>query len=167
MIPAAVFVLVFVPMLVEDAISRRNERSLRSLGAREPENDVYAAMQFGYPAAFLSMILEGWWQQPQFGVRFGTGLAIFAAGKMLKYWAIAVLGSRWTFRVLVPPGSGRVTSGLYRALNHPNYIGVAGELVGAALMLRAVLTGPPATLCFLLLIRRRIAIEERALRCEG
>lgn len=156
--------MVFVPMLVEAAVSRRNEHTLRSLGAREPEQDVYAAMQFGYPAAFLAMILEAWWRPPQSGDLFSTGVAVFSAAKVLKYWAIATLGSRWTFRVLVPCGSRRVTSGPYRAFNHPNYLAVAGELLGAAMMLRAVLTGPPATLFFLLLIRRRIVIEERALR---
>ena len=52
------------------------------------------------------------------------GLAVFAAAKLLKWWAIRSLGPYWTFRVIVVPGSSRVDSGPYRFLRHPNYIAV-------------------------------------------
>ena len=66
---------------------------------------------------------------------------VFALAKGLKYWAIATLGDRWTFRVLVPPRSTRVAAGPYRFLRHPNYVGVAGELAGMALMAQAPIAG--------------------------
>jgi methyltransferase len=88
---------------------------------------------------------------------------VFVVGKTLKYWAIASLGRRWTFRVLVPPDARLVTTGPYRYLRHPNYVGVAGELVGAAFMAHAPLTGVLAVLGFGALMLARIRIEERAL----
>ena len=83
--------------------------------------------------------------------------------KAIKYWAIATLGSRWTFRVLVPPSSTLITHGPYRYLRHPNYVGVIGELVGLALTARAVIAGTLSVAVFAALIVLRIRVEERAL----
>ena len=167
MTATGVFALVFVPMVVEAAVSARHERHLRAAGAREPAGDVFRGMQLGYPAAFLAMIAEAAWRQPSTDRVFSTGLAIFITAKALKYWAMATLGSRWTFRVLVPPGAARILSGPYRFCRHPNYIAVIGELLGAALMTHSWVAGPLATVAFLLLIRRRIAVEEQALGLRG
>jgi methyltransferase len=65
--------------------------------------------------------------------------------------------------VLVPPGAPRITAGPYRWLRHPNYVGVAGELAGAALMAYAPLTGVLSTLLFGALMLERIGVEERAM----
>jgi len=92
-----------------------------------------------------------------------AGVVVFVVAKGLKYWAIASLGERWTFRVLVPPGSVSKTTGPYRWLSHPNYVAVAGEIAGCALAMQAVVTGPLAFAGFGLLMLRRIKVEEAAL----
>ena len=167
MIPAAVSVLIFLPMLLEAVISRKNETHLRSLGANEPAGDVYRAMQVAYPAGFVAMLLEGWWRQPPITAAVVLGFGIFLAAKLLKYWAMATLGSRWTFRVLVPPGSRSIESGPYRFARHPNYVAVTGEFIGVALMTHAIVTAAPVTIGFVTLMRRRVHIEEAALRRDG
>jgi methyltransferase len=91
----------------------------------------------------------------------GIGAVIFAGAKLLKWWAILTLGDAWTFRVIVVPGAPLVTSGPYRFVRHPNYVGVAGELVGVALMTGALVAGPVAIVAFGALLSRRIAVEER------
>ncbi|HXW05712.1 MAG TPA: isoprenylcysteine carboxylmethyltransferase family protein [Vicinamibacterales bacterium] len=155
--------LAFGPMLLEARLSRRHERALRAAGAVEPPGDVYRVMQIVYPAAFLAMIGEGWVRGADGPEAPIAGAAVFAAGKAVKYWAIATLGSRWTFRVLVPPGSHRTTRGPYRVLRHPNYVGVAAELAGIALMARAPYAGTAAVVGFSALLLIRIRVEERAL----
>jgi len=92
-----------------------------------------------------------------------AGLIVFASAKLVKWAAIVALGRSWTFRVIVVPGDSLVASGPYRYLRHPNYVGVVGEFVGAALMTGAIVTGPVALLGFGFLLWRRIAVEERAL----
>ena len=77
--------------------------------------------------------------------------------------AIAALGPRWSFRVLVLPGAPLVTSGPYAYLRHPNYIAVVGEIVAFALIVGGWLTGIISLILFGALMRRRIAIEEAAL----
>ena len=156
-------VLVFGPMLIETAVSARNERALRARGAIEPEDDVYRAMAVAYPGSFVAMIAEGAARGAGTDGWFAAGVLVFLMAKTLKYWAIASLGPRWTFRVLVPPGSARTVRGPYRWVAHPNYIAVAGELTGVALALHAVLSGPLAVAGFGWLMLRRIRIEDKAL----
>ena len=159
----AVFLAVSVPMAVEALIASRHDAILFARGAVEPPDDVLGQMRFAYPGVFAGMLAEGWLRDASFDGVFLAGAVIFAAAKALKWWAMATLGERWTFRVLVPPDSVRTISGPYVWVRHPNYVGVIGEIVGAALMCRAFITGPVATLLFLDLIRRRIIVEERAL----
>ena len=150
-----------VLMLVEARRSRANERILRAAGAVEPAGDVYGLMLWSYPGAFVVMAWAAVWMDVE---RLSVaGAAVFLAAKALKYWAIATLGQRWTFRVLVPPQSARVTTGPYRWLSHPNYVAVAGELAGFALLVHAAWVGLAATLWFILLMWLRMKVEERAL----
>jgi len=155
--------IAFVPMLVETKRSVANERRLRVAGATEPDTDVYRVMQIAYPGCFLAMTIEAWIRSSAFTPLALAGIVLFVAAKALKYWAIAVLGERWSFRVLVPPGSIRIVRGPYVYVRHPNYIAVAGELAGFALMARAPISGLPGLALFAVLMFARIRVEERAL----
>ena len=93
-----------------------------------------------------------------------AGATVFVLAKTLKWWAILTLGPFWTFRVIVVPGVTLVATGPYRWLRHPNYVGVVGELAGAALMTGALVTGPIAAAGFLILLSKRIAVESRMLQ---
>lgn len=164
---ALIGVLVFGPMLIEAGRSAGHERAQRARGGVEPGDDVYRVMRVAYPAVFLAMLGEAAVRGPAGGGLLAAGFFVFAAAKGVKWWAILALGRAWTFRVIVVPGDPLVATGPYRYLRHPNYVGVAGELVGAALMARAVLTGPVAVGVFFLLLYRRIAVEERSLKTSG
>jgi methyltransferase len=168
MIRAAVVALAaFLPMLFEAARSRRNEARLRARGAIEPAGDVYAWMQVAYPGCFLGIVAESAFRAQPAGAAAVAGVVVFALAKVLKYAAIAALGERWTFRVLVLPGAPLVTTGPYRWLRHPNYVGVAGELIGAALMAGSPISGVIALVVFGGMMLARIRVEERALNaCE-
>lgn len=155
---------VMLMMLAELQLSRFNERALRRAGAVEPDEDVYRRMAWAYPAAFLVMAAEGALFGPEPGAATLAGAALLGASKALKFWAIASLGPRWTFRVLVPPGGALVATGPYAFMRHPNYVAVIGELISMALLVGARVSGPLAAIFFALLIRRRIEVEERALR---
>jgi methyltransferase len=154
-------------LLAETAVSARNDRRLRALGAFEPPGDVYRAMALAYPGAFVAMAAEGFVRGAPADGWFRAGLAVFVLAKTLKYWAIASLGPRWTFRVLVPPGSARTVAGPYRWLAHPNYVAVAGELTGVALAMHAPISGPISVFAFGYLMMRRIRVEEVALQGSG
>ena len=162
-VPLVATLVVFLPMAVEGAVSARHDRALRARGAVEPPGDVYRAMQLAYPGAFLALIAEGAWRGAGADTLAAYGAAVFLIAKALKYWAIASLGTRWTFRVLVPPGSPRTSRGPYRWIAHPNYIAVAFELTGVAIAMHARASGPVAVALFSLLMFRRVQVEEKAL----
>jgi len=154
---------VLAMMLAELMRSRRNERELRRRGAVEPPGDVYRALAVGYPMMFVAMGLEGSTVGYLTDWMLVAGFVVFVASKALKLWAIATLGLRWSYRVLVLPGAPLVATGPYAHMRHPNYVGVFGEIAGFAMMVGAFWTGIGSLLLFGVLVRRRIAIEENAL----
>jgi len=163
LISTLVTAAVFLMMVVELQLSRSNERGLRAAGALEPADDVYPLMQVAYPASFVLMAIESALHASVASSAVLLGLAIFGCGKVIKFWAIAALGPRWSFRVLVLPGAPLVTSGPYRWMRHPNYVGVVGELVGMMLIASAWINGPTGLLFFGWLLQQRIEAENRAL----
>lgn len=172
MVPLFLFLLfllalAFLPMALEARLAARHDRALRSAGATDPNDDVFPWMQLAYPAAFLAMACEAWGRRAHPNAAFMAGAVVFALAKAIKYWAIATLGDRWTFRVLVPPASSRITSGPYRFMRHPNYLGVLGEIAGMALMAQAPIAGTLSIVIFGILILARIRVEERALATTG
>ena len=163
MVPLIVLAAVLVMMLAELWLSMSNERVLRANGAIEADDPVFAVMRLAYPGVFVSMAVEGAIDGVQPDAMVFTGVAVMFAAKALKFWAIASLGTRWTYKVLVIPALPLVTTGPYRWMRHPNYVAVVGELIAMALMTHARVTGPLGTLFFAWLLWRRIAAEERAM----
>ena len=161
--PLLVALVVFGCLIAEARRAAANERAQFARGGVEPDGDVYLAMRVAYPAAFAAMLVEGLARGAPPLPLVAAGAMVFVAAKALKWWAIATLGPSWTFRVIVVPKTALVTRGPYRFLRHPNYVAVVGEFVSVALATGAIVAGPIATAVFLLLIRRRIAAEERAL----
>jgi methyltransferase len=96
-----------------------------------------------------------------------AGVLLFTASKALKYWAIGTLGPRWSFRVWILPGRGLVRSGPYEYVAHPNYIAVGGELLAAAMMVRAFVSGPAMMVLFGLALAARIRFENRVLAANA
>lgn len=164
-IPIAV-VTVLAALLImagEAVLSSFNEHLLRSKGAIEPPDDVIGTMRWAYPLSFIVMGVEGALSGPAPREVLMWGLALFGFSKALKLWAIASLGSRWSFRVLVLPGAPLIKTGPYRFLSHPNYLAVVGEIVSVAAIVWAPIAGVLATIGFGMLMIKRIGIEDRAL----
>lgn len=164
MIATTALVVVMLFMLAELQLSSRNERLLRARGAIEPADPVYSTMRWAYPAVFVVMAAEGLLHSAVPTRVLMGGIAVFALGKVIKIWAIATLGERWTYKVLVLPGVPLVTVGPYRFIRHPNYLGVLGELLGMALITGARVTGPLGVVFFSWLLMRRVQAEDSALR---
>jgi methyltransferase len=162
-VPAVVLLAVLVMMLAELWLSASNERVLRARGAVAANDPVFAMMRLAYPGVFIAMAVEGAIAGVELGPLTFAGVSLMFAAKALKFWAIASLGTRWTYRVLVLPGMPLIATGPYRWFRHPNYIAVVGELIAMALMTYARVTGPLGTLFFGWLLFRRIAAEERAM----
>lgn len=91
------------------------------------------------------------------------GVVLFIAGGALRIWPVFVLGKRFSGLVAIQPGHTLVTSGVYRTLRNPSYLGMLINSLGWALAFRsgvgvllAALTLPP--------LIARIRAEEALLR---
>jgi len=82
----------------------------------------------------------------------------------LRYWTIASLGEFWNTRIVVVPGTHLVTTGPYRWLRHPNYLVMTLEFAITPLLLRSPTTLLIFVPLLLIVLRRRITLEEEALR---
>jgi methyltransferase len=149
---------------VELVVSRRHERRLRARGAAEAGRGHYPWMVALHATLFPACLAEVWLLGRPLIVPLAAvaGAALLAA-MALRYWTIATLGERWTTRVLVPPGEGRIEGGPFRFLRHPNYLAVAVELFVIPLLHTAWATAVLWGGANLALLAVRIRAEERAL----
>jgi methyltransferase len=156
--------LVALLRLIELRISRRNVAALKARGAVEVGAGHYPWMVAVHASFLVGCPLEVWLLDRPWIAGLGLPmLVLFAAGMGLRYWAIRTLGVRWCTRVIVVPGEPLVTTGPFRLLRHPNYLGVVLELVALPLVHTAWLTAVLASVANGLVLRRRVVAEAAAL----
>ena len=151
--------LVALQRLVELAHARRNTARLRELGAVEADAEGYPlfvllhAGWLGSLAAFVPAATLPCW--PLIGV--------FALLQLGRVWVIVSLGRYWTTRIITLPDAPLVRTGAFRYLRHPNYLLVVAEIAVLPLAFGAVAIAATFCVLNLMLIARRIRIEERVL----
>jgi len=156
---AIVLALVAVQRGAELVLAAHNTRRLRALGASEIDPGGYkwiVLLHAGWLAAMATLVPAS--PPPSWSL-----LGVYAMLQLARAWVIASLGRRWTTRVMVLPGAARVRKGPYRLLRHPNYAVVAGEIAVLPLAFGAVAIAISFSLGNLVLILRRIRIEDAAL----
>jgi protein-S-isoprenylcysteine O-methyltransferase len=91
------------------------------------------------------------------------GVALFAAGMVLRWYSIIHLGRFFTVNVAIAADHQLIETGPYRFVRHPSYTGALLAFIGFAMVLRnwasVLIISVPIALAFLY----RINIEERAL----
>ncbi len=156
--------LMALQRLFELAVSRRHRRRLLARGGVEEGAADYRWMVLLHTAFLSSCVAEPWLlERPLVPLLASAMLVLLLLATALRYWAIATLGERWTTRVICLPGAPLVTGGPYRYLRHPNYLAVVVEFAALPLVHTAWLTAAIFSLANLVVLRRRIAVEEAAL----
>lgn len=158
-------VAVAVERLIELRISQRNMAAALARGGHESGRGHFPSMVALHTALLIGAGVEVWVSDRPFIAWLGWPmLALALACQVGRYQVIATLGEQWNTRIVVIPGAGAVTRGLYRWLRHPNYVIVAVEGIALPLVHSAWITaGVFAVLNAVLLLRFRIPAEERAL----
>jgi methyltransferase len=154
-----VIALVAAQRAAELGLALRNTRRLRALGAYEVDRGGYkwiVLLHAGWLAAMAATIPVG--TPPSWPL-----IAVYGILQLVRAWVIASLGRRWTTRVMVLPGASLLIQGPYRLLRHPNYAVVAGEIAVLPLAFGAVAIAISFSLGNLVLILRRIRIEDASL----
>jgi protein-S-isoprenylcysteine O-methyltransferase len=95
-----------------------------------------------------------------------AGLAVFAAGLVVRIWAIRELGRFFKFTVVVQPDHEVVQTGPYRLVRHPSYTGLMMAMLGLGLMLGNWISILAASLPAIAGFTIRLLSEERVLARE-
>jgi methyltransferase len=160
----AVLCLVLLQRAGELALAAGNTRRLRALGAIEIDAAGYPWFVALHSVWLASLFLLA----PADTAPSWPLLGLYAGLQCGRLWVIASLGHRWTTRILVLPGAPLLRAGPYRWVRHPNYLIVIAEIALLPLALGAVAIALFFSAANLVLIARRIRIEDAALRlCVG
>jgi protein-S-isoprenylcysteine O-methyltransferase Ste14 len=138
-------------------------------GAREDVGNrwvVLPLLLLGFLAAWLPPFTERreLWVFGGDGVRY-AGLALFAAGGLLRVLPMYVLGERFNALVVIRKDHRLETEGLYRYVRHPSYLGGLLVLAGWSLGFRS-LAGLLLLPLVLAVLIGRMNAEERLLESE-
>jgi methyltransferase len=160
--------LVAVERLAELVVSTRNLRWSRARGGVEIGAGHYPAMVTLHSALLVGCLAEVWLLDRPFLPALGWPMLVLVlAAQSLRWWCIRTLGPQWNTRVVVVPGAGRISSGPYRYLAHPNYVAVVLEGFALPLVHTAWLTAAVFSVLNAGLLGVRIRSESGALALLG
>jgi methyltransferase len=151
--------LVALQRLIELVWARRNTARLRRRGAVEADAGAYP---------FYVLLHASWLTSLAIFVPAATSpdwllLGVFALLQLGRIWVIASLGGYWTTRIINLPDAPLVRTGPYRYVRHPNYLLVIAEIAALPLAFGAAAIAAIFSALNLVLIARRIRIENRVL----
>ena len=151
--------LVLLQRVIELVWARRNTARLRRLGGVEADAE-------GYP--YFVLLHAGWLVSLALFLPAATPpiwplLGLFALLQLGRLWVISSLGYYWTTRILTLPDAPLVRTGPFRWFRHPNYLLVIGEIAVLPLAFGAIAIAASFSAVNLMLIVRRVRIEESVL----
>jgi protein-S-isoprenylcysteine O-methyltransferase Ste14 len=91
------------------------------------------------------------------------GIAVLFFGGVLRLYPVFVLGNRFSGLVAIQPGHTLVTTGIYRKIRNPSYLGLIVSSVGWGLVFRSWV-GVILGLLMILPLAGRMRAEEKLLR---
>jgi len=151
--------LVLLQRVVELVLARRNTVQLRRLGAVEADAEGYPLFVLLHAGWLVSLALF----VPASATPVWPLLGLFALLQLGRLWVISSLGRYWTTRIVTLPDAPLAQAGPFRWFRHPNYLLVIAEIAVLPLAFGAVPIAVSFSAVNLILIIRRIWIEESVL----
>jgi methyltransferase len=151
--------LVALQRLLELAFAHHNTVRLRRSGAVEADAASYPFFVLLHAAWLATLVLF----VPATTAPFWPLIGFFALLQLIRIWVIASLGRYWTTRIVSLPGAPLIRNGPFRYVRHPNYLLVLAEVAVLPLAFGSVAIAAVFSAFNLLLIGRRIRIEDRVL----
>jgi methyltransferase len=159
-----IFAFLLGERLAELCLATKNRRILLRRGGVEFFPESYRIIVVMHLLFLASLVLESYpWSVP---VDAWTLYALTVALllQLCRYWCVLSLKEYWNTRIILVPGAEVIRRGPYRFMRHPNYLVVTLEFVALPLLARAPFTFLVFSVANLVVLRRRIQLEEQALR---
>ena len=164
----ALLVAVGVGRLLEMRVSRRHQRAMGARGIEMKREPVFGFMVALHTGVLFAAALEVIFLERPFTPWLGwPALALVVLANLLRWWVIATLGPHWNVRVMGSMSMGVISTGPFRYVRHPNYVAVFVELAALPLVHGAWLTALGASILHVMILRRRIALEEQVLLADA
>jgi methyltransferase len=163
----ALLALVGLERLVELRISSRNQLKLEKLGVRKVAEPHFRWLVFlhggilAFAAAEVVLL-----HRPLIPSLAIAMVVVFVLSNALRWWVIRTLAGHWNVEIMASSRIGVVTSGPYRWVRHPNYVGVVMEVFALPMIHTAWITALAGTLAYLEILRRRIRLEDGVLMAD-
>lgn len=155
--------ILIIQRISELLLARRNEKVVRAKGAREYDEKGYKVIVLMHIFFFISLISEYILLDRTINHFWAPLLIFFLIAQIIRYWAISTLGYNWNTKILTTPNTSPIRCGPYKYINHPNYLSVVIEIAVIPLIFSCYITSVIFSVLNLLLLKRRIRIEEKAL----
>jgi len=154
--------------LLELRLSRRNLQQMRSRTAAAGGEMWLAEARPWFLAMVLLQVLlltapvaEAWWRgREASGPLLLVAVILWLCGQGLRLCSQRTLGISWNARGVVSSKQALITSGPYRFLRHPNYLGVALEAIALPLAGAAWTSLVALNLLQLPLLMHRVRAEQ-------
>ncbi len=156
------FVVIFLVLTVASWFSSGNVSS----GEREDRSNRWVLAVFMI-LSILSIYFSAYTDRKNIWVIDGdaarwTGVGLLIVGGVIRLWPVFVLGNRFSGLVAIQPGHTLVTTGIYRVVRNPSYVGLLLSSFAGNLVFRSVVGMVLSALMIPPLIAR-IHSEERLL----
>jgi methyltransferase len=160
----ALLVIVGIGRLAELVVSRRNQRQLETQGVRKIHEPLFRLLVLLHGSILVCAGLEVLFLHrpliPALAISMGI---VFLLSNALRWWVIWIMAGHWNVEVMDSTRIGVVSSGPYRWVRHPNYVGVVLEVFSLPMMHTAWITAIFGTLGYMEILRHRLKLENGAL----
>lgn len=163
----SLLVLVGIERLIELRVSRRNQRRMAEQGVRKIVEPHFPWLVTFHTVVLVSAGLEVLLlHRPLIPALAIAMAAVFVLSNLLRWWVIWLLADLWNVQIMQSSRIRIVTSGPYRWIRHPNYVGVAMEVFSLPMIHTAWITAIVGTALYMDILRRRVRMEDSVLMAD-
>jgi methyltransferase len=163
----SLLVLVGIERLVEVGVSRRNQRRMFEQGVRKIPEPHFPWLILFHAIVLICAGLEVLFlHRPMIPALAISMFALFVLSNLLRWWVIRLLADLWNVQIMDSARVRIVTSGPYRWIRHPNYVGVMMEVFSLPMIHTAWITALVGTALYMDILRRRLRIEDSVLMAD-
>jgi methyltransferase len=163
----SLLVLVGIERLIELRVSRRNQRRMAEQGVRKIVEPHFPWLVAFHTLVLVSAGLEVLLLHRPFIPALAIPMtAVFVLSNLLRWWVIRLLAELWNVQIMESSRIRIVTSGPYRWIRHPNYVGVVMEVFSLPLIHTAWVTALVGTALYMEVLRRRVRMEDSVLLAD-